>query len=531
MIYRRRVFLKQLGLGAAALSLKSPVSHCLGQELAAGQLPRSSPEAQGVSSTDILKFLEALQKSGLEVHSFMMIRHGKVIAEGWWSPYRADLNHMLYSLSKSFTSTAVGLAVNEGKLTVNDPVISFFPAELPAKVSPNLSALKIKHLLTMSVGHTEDSTRKIRTEEDWVKTFLALPIPEPPGSLFLYNSGATYMLSAIVQKVSGQKLIDYLTPRLFQPLAIREMTWETCPRGINTGGWGLALQTESIAKFGLLYLQQGQWNGSPIIPAQWVEEATTFKIQQPAKEGQNLDELKRTSEWHQGYCYQFWRSRHNAFRADGAFGQFSIVMPEQDAVIAMTSESSNMGDQMSLVWDYLLPAMKPDALPPDSQASQALESRLAKLALLPPKAGPASPLAARISGKTYRIEPNSLNVQSVGFTFAPDRCRFDLKDNQKEFPILCGYDFWMRGKTSMPGTPPKLTTGPLAPVQDIAASASWKDQRTLEMTWRFFDTPHHDTVTCQFDGDAISVKFLSSVAQLQPDHPETRPVLQGKIVA
>src|SRR5262249_34432321 len=146
MIYRRRMFLKQLGLGTAALSLNASISNCLGQSPSDGRLPRSSPESQGVSSGDILKFLDALQKSGLEAHSFMMVRHGNVIAEGWWSPYAPDLNHMLYSLSKSFTSTAIGLAVSEGKLKLEDQVISFFPGELPSKISPNLEALQIKHL-------------------------------------------------------------------------------------------------------------------------------------------------------------------------------------------------------------------------------------------------------------------------------------------------------------------------------------------------------------------------------------------------
>jgi CubicO group peptidase (beta-lactamase class C family) len=532
MIIPRRVFLKQVGLGTAGLSLAAGAPDAFGSPAAtSGNLPRSSPEEQGVDSAAILGFLDALRKSGLEVHSFMMVRHGQVIAEGWWSPYRPDLNHMLYSLSKSFTSTAVGLAAKEGKLSVDDSVISFFPADLPPAVSPNLTALKIKHLLTMSVGHTEDSTPKIKYEQNWVKAFLALPIPQLPGSLFLYNSGATYILSAIVQKVTGMKLIDYLTPRLFQPLAIREMTWETCPLGINTGGWGLAIQTESIAKFGLLYLQKGRWNGEQLVPASWVEEATSFKIQQPAKPGENLDELKRTDEWHQGYCYQFWRSRHNAYRADGAFGQFSIVIPQHDAVIAMTSESSSMGEQMSLIWEHLLPAMQPQSLPPRGKSLSELKARLAHLALLPPKATPTSPVAEQISGKTFHVEPNSLDVQSVTFTLVPGQCQFVLVDKTGEYPITCGVERWIDGKTSMPGTPPKLSVGKLAPIQPILASATWRDKQTLEMTWRFYDTPHHDTVTCHFDGSRVSVNFMSSISQLQPDHTETRPVLEGKLAA
>ena len=456
------------------------------------------------------------------------VRHGQVIAEGWWSPYAADLNHMLYSLSKSFTSTAIGLAVTEGRLKVEDPVISFFPDELPASISENLAALKVKHLLTMSVGHAKDSTPIITQTDNWVKTFLALPIANPPGSTFLYNSGATYMLSAIVQKLTGQQVHDYLEPRLFRPLAIEGTTWETCPRGINTGGWGLAIQTEGLAKFGQLYLQKGAWNGEQILPAAWVEEATTFKIQQPADPGKDLEEVKKTSEWHQGYCYQFWRTRHDAYRADGAFGQYTIVMPDQDAVICITGESGNMAGEFDLMWQYLLPAMKQNVLPPDPAAQARLKQKLASLAVLPPKAQPASPVAAKISGKRFKIEDNA-GVESVSFKFRKDSCTFTLRDAKGEHPITCGIETWVNGKTDMPGTPPKLTVGPLGPVSKVAASGTWKDDQTFQMTWQFYQTPHHDTVTCRFDGDKVKIEFLSSVSEKNAGYKETRPALLGQI--
>src|SRR5690348_13331427 len=296
MITTRRTFLKQLGWGTGALGFVSFPPVTWAASGTRGKLPRSTPEAQGVRSEGIRDFLQALEGSKHEFHSFMMARHGQVIAEGWWAPYRAELKHMLYSLSKSFTSTAVGFARTEGKLSVDDDVISFFPDKVPESIGENLRALKIKHLLTMSVGHAQDSTPSITKEEDWVKAFLALPIAHEPGTVFLYNSGATYMLSAIVQKVTGLKVIDYLTPRLFAPLEIQGMTWEMCPKGINTGGWGLSVPTEALAKFGQLYLQKGDWNGRPILPTEWVQEATTFKIQQP---GADLEKLKQDSDWHQ----------------------------------------------------------------------------------------------------------------------------------------------------------------------------------------------------------------------------------------
>ena len=489
-------------------------------------LPRSMPEAQGVPSEAILKFLKAIASSKHEFHSFMLVRHGHVIAEGWWAPYRSELNHMLYSLSKSFTSTAVGLARTEGKLSVEDAVISFFPDKLPHEVSEHLRVLKIKDLLTMSVGHAQDSTPSITGQEDWVRAFLELPIPHQPGTEFLYNSGATYMLSAIVQKVTGEKVVDYLKPRLFGPLGIEEMTWETCPLGINTGGWGLSLRTESLAKFGQLYLQKGAWNDRKVLPAPWIEEATSFKIQQP---GTDLEKMKRESDWHQGYCYQFWRCRHNAFRGDGAFGQYTIVMPEQEAVIAITSESSSMQGQLNLVWEHLLPAMASAALPSNPQSAEELAQTLHGLSLAPPKAQPSSPNVARISERTFTISENEAGVQNVKFRFTDNECAFTLTDGKGNYPISCGIEKWVQGETTMPGTPPKLTKSHGITKSKIAASGTWRDPQMFEMTWRFIETPHHDTVSCHFDDDKIRIEFMNSVTQLSPSRKESRPALIGKM--
>jgi CubicO group peptidase (beta-lactamase class C family) len=527
----RRTFLKQLGLGVAGWSLAPSFAGWPAAEAAVNQnLPRSSPEAQGVASTGILAFLEAAAKSHHEFHSFMMVRRGHVIAEGWWAPYRPTARHMLYSVSKSFTSTAVGFAVTEGKLSVEDPVTSFFPNDLPENVSDHLAALRVKHLLSMSVGHAKDSTPIITKEDNWVKAFLALPVAHPPGTEFLYNSGGTYMCSAIVQKVSGQKVLDYLTPRLFEPLEIRGMTWETCPRGINTGGWGLSLQTEALAKFGWLYLQQGVWNGRQLLPAAWINEATTFKIQQPAAAGADLEKLKETSDWHQGYCYQFWRCRHNGFRADGAFGQLAVVLRDEQTVIAVTCETANIQGELNLIWEHILPAIKDSALSPDASSQAQLKHTLASLSLPPIKGTTTSPSADRISGKAFQIEPNDAGVESVTLTFGHNACVFSLKDSHGDHSIRCGLEKWVDGQTDMPGTPPKITVGDLRPCK-TAASGTWKDPNTFEMTWRYYETPHHDSVTCRFDGNHGTIEFMSSIAQNSQARHDARPVLRGQMAS
>jgi hypothetical protein len=534
MTLNRRAFLKQAGVGAAGLGLVVFVPACRTSRegAGAGKLPRSTPEAEGVSSAGILAFLEAVRQSKHELHSVMVVRHGRVVAEGWWSPYGPEFNHWLYSLSKSFTSTAVGFAVAEGRVRVDDRVVSFFPHDLPEKVSEHLAALRVKDLLTMSVGDGTEPTFTMVQQENWVKCFLGWPIPNVPGTQFMYNSSATYMLSAIVQQVTGQRELDYLQPRLFGPLGIPGATWETCPRGINVGGWGLSVRTEGLAKLGLLYLQKGEWRGRQILPAQWVEEATTFKIQQPlpARPGRPNDQ----NDWLQGYCYQFWRCTHNAFRGDGAFGQFMIVMPDQDAVVAITAETSDMQSELDLVWQHLLPAMKPQPLPRDAQLQAELGRTLSSLALTPPAGQPDSPLAGRVSGRTFKLGSNDLGLQSAWFVFGKDGCCLTLMDREHEYPIACGAGRWRRGETALPGTPPRLVSGgaPKSGTESkIAASGSWADQNTYQMVIRYYETPHHDTVTCRFDGDKVQISFMNSMAQMNPTPKDKRPVLEGQLMS
>lgn len=324
-----------------------------------GALPRAK------ATTELDKafgeYLAAVEAAGQDLHSIMIVKDGKVVKEHWMGEGAPDKLHILNSVSKTFTSTAVGLAIAEGKLSLSDKVVDLFPDKLPAEVSDNLKKVEVRHLLTMSGGHdTEPSRRTMPEGADWVEAFLAHPFEHEPGTYFWYNSMGTYMLSAIVQKVTGEKVIDYLTPRLFEPLAIEGATWQESPQGINAGGWGLYLKTEDLAKMGQLILRRGEWNGKQIVPAEWIDEMTTAHIDsRPA--GMRPEQITfkaEDSDWLQGYGYQMWRCRHGAVRADGANGQYIIVMPEQNVVIAMTANIGDMQGEINLVWEHLLAALK-----------------------------------------------------------------------------------------------------------------------------------------------------------------------------
>jgi CubicO group peptidase (beta-lactamase class C family) len=339
-------------------------------------LPRSAPEAQGISSQAVLEFVEAADKINT-LHSFMVVRHGRVIVEGWWKPEAADRPHALHSVTKSFNATAVGMAIADGKLSLDDPVLKFFPADAPADPSDNLRALKVRDLLSMSGGH-DTEPRSVGGPS--VKNFLAHPFVHKPGTHFQYNSLGSYTLSAVVTKVTGQTSLEYLKPRLFEPLGIDNPEWATSPEGNSIGGSGLKLCTEDVAKLGQLYLQKGQWNGKQLLPQQWVEQATTKQVPNDQE-----SHAKMGIDWQQGYCFQFWRCTHNAFRGDGASGQLIVVIPEKDAVVAITADTGNMQGELNAIWDKLLLAFKDETLPEDAARQEKVRQRISALEAHPAK--------------------------------------------------------------------------------------------------------------------------------------------------
>lgn len=457
------------------------------------KLQRATPESQGITSAAILHFVETVERQIRDFHGFMLLRHGKVVAEGWWSPYKRDRLHMLFSLSKSFTATAVGFAVAEGLFSLDDPVLSFFPDEAPSPVSEHLAAMQVRHLLSMSTGHTEDTMLPMAANEDasWTKAFLALPVQRAPGTHFLYNTGASYMLSAIVQRKTGLKLVDYLQPRLFEPLGIENPVWDESPQGINLGGFGLNTKTEDVAKFGQLYLQKGRWQDRQILPEAWVEEATARHI----ANGTDVD-----SDWNQGYAYQFWRCRHNAYRGDGAFGQFCIVMPDQDAVLAITGGLDDMQEPLNLVWDILLPAMGNAPLPDDAAAQQRLAEKLSTLAI-PPVEGEVSPAtASKVSGRVYTMDANLLNFKTISLNFGESGCTAHVNTAHTEETIACGYGSWHAGETKLFNEPWESAPTP------YAASGAWNADHSFEMVIRLTGTPFFHTLIYHFALDDVLIE-------------------------
>ncbi|MGA2035644.1 MAG: serine hydrolase [Thermoguttaceae bacterium] len=479
----------------ALVALNSSI--CIGADL-----PRSRPEAQGVASSAVLSFVETADKTIDSMNSFMLLRHGRVVAEGWWSPYTARARHSLYSLSKSFTSTAIGLAIAEGKLSLDDEVLTFFPDDAPSAPGNNLKAMRVSDLLRMSTGHESEPPRT--PDQPWTKTFLAQPVPFKPGTHFLYNTSGTYMLSAIVQKATGMTVLDYLRPRLFEPLGIQDPTWETSPQGISAGGFGLSIRTEDIARFGQLYLQKGKWQGKQLVPQAWVEAAT-------ARQTSNGSNPR--SDWDQGYGYQFWRCRHGAYRGDGAFGQYCIVLPEQDAVLVITSGVKDMQAVLNLVWDKLLPAMKSSPLAADDAAGKKLEHRLKTLSLRPQEG---SGTAANVSGKKYVFPANARKLEAITLQCDAKEGAVTLvmRVDGVEQRIICGRGAWQKGQVAWGGLIQ----------QPAAASGAWTARGTFTAKLCFYETPFIVTIRLQFSGEELRCDSELNVAF----GPTKEPQLVGK---
>ncbi len=465
-------------------------------------LPRSAPEAHGILSENVVAFLDGIESEGLELHSLMVVKNDHVVAEGWWLPYQQHDKHLLYSLSKSFMSTGIGFAVQEGLLGLDDKVISFFPDKLPGVVSENLAAMRIRDLLTMSCGHVADDMTEmyLREDQDWVKGFLAREVPFEPGTHFLYNSSASYVLSAILTQITRTSLLEFLKPRFLEPLGITEATWETCPKGISVGGWGMSIATESIAKFGLFYLHKGLWNGKQLLPAAWIEDATRFHISNAEN---------KTPDWQQGYGYQFWRSTHHAYRGDGAFGQFCVVLPELNMIVATTAAAGNMQAILDLVWKHLVEPASHSPLESDDIAHGSLLARLQTLKLKLVTGATSSPTAERVTGNLYESVLPDHRLRQMSFEFAPGKAVVRFFTAEPENVLSVGIDCWI----------PSLVKFRTPEPQRVAARGSWIAPDTFEIIVRYLESPTGVIVTNQFSDSAAKMSSQITCTFGPPEGP------------
>lgn len=454
-------------------------------------LQRSTPEAEGVSSKAIVTLFDSLTAlPQTDIHSVMVLRHGKVIAEIYPAPFAPEYRHTMYSCSKTFVGAAVGLAIEDNRLRLTDRVGTFFPELLPDSVSANLADMTVHDLLTMTSGITPDwNMRNITT--DWIRTYLAKPV-KTPGKKFEYDSICTYLLSAIVQKVTGMTLLDYLKLKLFIPMNITDVAWEISPEGVNTGGWGLHIQSESLAKFGLLLLNGGKWEGKQLLPASWVKQMTTRQMEAGDED----------------YGYQMWMCEYpGAVRLDGALGQYVLIIPDKDMVVVITECTLiNGNNQRRLVWNRLLPQVQDKTLIPgkDYKLLQKKQNTY-QLPLVQGKAN--SSIARKYAGKHIALEDNKYGWESLSLQFKQKEVVMTVTDKiGVAYDLLFGYKQWL--KTSTETYPPYSVTalGALNGIEKsfwVAGSYAWSSATSLQLKAHYVNWISALGITFRFEGDNV----------------------------
>ena len=403
------------------------------------QRKKCTPEEAGISSKTIRKLVEKLNKYQ-HIHSFILCRDHKQIAAGAWKPYDINVPHKLFSLSKSFVSCAIGFAIFEKRITLDTPVLEIFPEYRDDVKDERFERMTIRHLLTMSSGHDRCASCFFqwgKENADFKKDFFSSPLAFEPGKTFIYNSGATFMLSAVIRRITGENPSTYLRPRMLNALDIKDHYWELTPDGTEFGGWGYHLTTEEISSFAEMLLAHGKVNGSQILPADYFSLATSKQINNSMNE--NMD-------WKQGYGFQFWRSRFNSFRADGAFGQYALVLPDQNITLSVTAGGKNMQNILDIFWETILPELHSSPLPEDPENYWKLQKELFSLAL--------PVLHGKTPAKEYRISAEfageTANITGLEILILQEYCQLEfIRINGKKSVLKGGWLYAFEGKTTL----------------------------------------------------------------------------------
>lgn len=499
---------------------------------------RALPEELGIPSSALLRALDRIDQPINGTHSFLVMRHGKVAAEAYWAPYAAHKKHCLFSVSKSFTCMAVGFAVQEGLLSVDDTIVSFFPERFDARPCENMEKITVKHCLTMTPGffgdphnfpymRPDDVTNQFpysyhgfayREEKlSWTDNFLKAYVPFEPGTEFIYCTQGTYILSVILTKLTGQTVFDYLKPRLFEPLGIDHVSWQTSPEGATVAGWGLDLELEDLAKFAQFLLQKGMWEGRQLLDPQWIEDATSCQVKIGCP----------TASWNEEFGYQIWLCEHpGAYNGVGAFGQRYIVIPDQDAVIAFYSGADNVDEVVDAIWQEIVPAMTDAPLPADKAAQSALAAKIASLRIAPPAGDYDSPLAGRTDGAAYALSPNYTGLDFLQLRFGEDADRATLGFKGQTFDVEIGHGEWKDGKTCV--RTEDTDTDVTIVYESVACAGAWVTPDTYRLVLCFDETSYINTLDITFLTHGVRIRHHRNVSFMESTTLTILGVLQEK---
>ena len=422
------------------------------------------------------------------VHTIQIYQKGECMLRIAPAPYSNTDKREVYSLSKSFTSTAIGLARDEGLLSVEDYIVDVFPDKLPETVSENLKKMKIRHVLSMNTGHDGCVFPKVMNEDDLVRAWLALPIPYEPGTHFAYNTGATLLLGAIIRRKTGLNVLDYLGIQLFPKLGIEGVSWTRVKDGTNESGTGLHIACDDIVKLGLTYLNGGVYNGERVLSEEWIREAS---------KAHSDNSGNGSKDWTSGYGYQFWVNHDEGFRGDGAMGQLCVVLPESQAVVALQGMIPDMQYEMDAVMDLVRHLTDPD---PEGNID-----------LHVPDYSPYSTTETDFSGNGiwYVADPNPMEITRFRLRILDGKLELTFSDGKHLHTVLAGNGEWIPCAFFGKGMKPKLHDFiRTSEVERVRGFASYEIKDGKPMLFiRMNNAPHHLFYVFDLNDETANVKI------------------------
>lgn len=462
----------------------------------------SSPENLGIPSTAILNFLQRIDAERISMHGFLLVRRNRIAAEGYWAPWSAERKHRMYSVSKSFVSLAVGMMIDEGRLTLDDPVADYFPDKLPDKLHPWLAASTVRDLLTMATAHS--STSYTRDDPDWVWTFFNRTPSHPPGTIFSYDTAATVVLTATVERLAGMPFLEYMRPAFLDRIGFSPDAWcVRTPEGGSWGGSGVICTLRDLARVALVCMNGGRWGEERVLPEAYVRAATASQI----------DNAIRGNE---GYGYQIWREQENGFSFRGMGGQYALCFPDRDFLFTCIADTQGAPAGSAIpdvMWAELYPHISDSPLPEDRDAHTALRDKIERLAVLPIPGSLDAAVASEVSGAWYALEENPMGITRMRLTFQGDRGTWEYRNGQGDNQLRFGFGRVLSGKFpqrnyfgaqigSVPGTE-----------YECLASAAWVDEQTLNMEVSITDMYLGGLrISFAFKGEEIGV-FMTKQAE------------------
>ena len=434
-----------------------------------------SPESLGIPSWAIQNFLQRIDAERIGMHGFLLVRRNRIAAEGYWAPWSADRKHRMYSVSKSFVALAVGIMIDEGKLTLDDRVANYFPDKVPETLHPWLAASTVRDLLTMSTAHS--STSYTRDDPDWVWTFFNRPPSHPPGTIFSYDTAATVVLTATVERLADMPFLDYMRPRFLDRIGFSADAWcIRTPEGISWGGSGVICTLRDLAKVALACINGGMWGDERLLPEEYVRAATAKQIDNAIRGGS-------------GYGYQIWRERENGFSFRGMGSQYAICFPDKEFLFTCIADTQGAPAGSAIpdvMWEELYPHLSNASLPEDRNAHVALSSTIEQLAVLPISGCRDARTAAEVDGAWYALEENPMGITRMRLSFKGDQGqgdqgRWEYTNGQGDNVLRFGIGRVLPGKFPQRNYFGEQIGAVPCIEYDCLASAAWVDEQTFNM--------------------------------------------------